>query len=188
MSTAPASDILVKQAKDVLQKAQSAEDLILDHHNTWNDLDAVALDEIVATTGVCRDFVNSLKPEEEAAVEKATGAVSRVEALEDLLRTALKCDDLGRRVVDLRRTLEDFGTRGDGDSIPGAVKKEWDTEITKLFTEYAELLEKTSDKYVDRVEKEVGYQFLLFKRVLHIDFFRYHFPKVHPSGFSASSD
>lgn len=181
-------DILVKQGADVIKKAKLAEELLLDEHNVWNDLDAFMLDEIVAATGVCRDFVNSLKPEEESIVEKANGAVSKTEAVEDMLRAALKCDELGARVHKLRVAVEDEGTRGDGDNIPGAFKKEWDVETDKLFNEYSTLLETVPSSLVPRIERDLGYQFLLFKRTIHIDSFRYHFPKVHPSGFSASAD
>lgn len=50
------------------------------------------------------------------------------------------------------------------------------------------MLDACDSRYVQRLENELGYELLLLKRVMHIDAFRYNFPRVHPSGFSASAD
>ncbi len=87
-------------------------------------------------------------------LQKANGAVSKTEAVEDMLRAALKCDELGARVLrpappfppcrrgaailtaaaaqvhKLRVAVEDEGTRGDGDNIPGSFKKVHARRIT----------------------------------------------------------
>jgi hypothetical protein len=36
----------VRQGADVVKKAKLAEELLLDDHNVWNDLDAFMLDEV----------------------------------------------------------------------------------------------------------------------------------------------
>ena len=39
---------LLRQAADVVKKAQFVEDALFDEHNPWNDLDAFILDEVLS--------------------------------------------------------------------------------------------------------------------------------------------
>jgi len=45
--------------------------------------------------------------------------------------------------------------------------------VTNLLNEYAELLERCDSSFIAKVERDCGYQFLLLKRVVHIENFRY---------------
>ncbi|KAJ1482330.1 hypothetical protein T484DRAFT_1804078 [Baffinella frigidus] len=186
--------------------------------SAWTNISSKKLDEMVEGVGTGRDFVNSLSPDEEASVSEAVAAkgqvpeaVAAVEEAEAVLTAAIKSDQLFDLVRDLRMEMEDFGTRGDGDNIPGSFSADWDKRLDEVFTEYSTLLEGASPLFAQartfsklvrespgfsqkgvpdfiKLERELGYQFLLIKRVVHIESFRFLYPKVHPSGFSATSD
>ena len=40
---------IVRQGSDIVKKAKYVEDLLMDEHNPWNDLDAFILEEVVKT-------------------------------------------------------------------------------------------------------------------------------------------
>ena len=105
-----------------------------------------------------------------------------------MLAAAIKSDELAVEAKYLRMEMEDVGTTGDSDNKPEAFVKQWEVRFGNLMNAYAELLEGCDGAFIGKVERECGYQLLLLKRVVHVDNFRYVFPKVHPSGFSASAD
>jgi hypothetical protein len=154
----------------------------------WSDVDAEELEEMVAGVGRGRDLVNSLSAGEAAAAEAEKGLLTAVENAEARLAAAIKCDELAHEAKELRMEMEDVGTTGDGDNKPESFQQQWDHRFDALMTNYAELLENSDASFIAKVERDCGYQMLLLKRVVHVDYFRYSFPKVHPSGFSASAD
>jgi len=179
-------DLVLRQADSTLATVAKAQDLIM--AATWNDIDAEALEEMVEGVGRGRDLVNSLSAEEGAAAEAEKGLLTAVEGAEARLAAAIKCDELAHEAKDLRMEMEDVGTTGDGDNKPESFQKQWEVRFDVLMQSYAELLENCDASFIGKVERDCGYQMLLLKRVVHVDYFRYSFPKVHPSGFSASAD
>lgn len=179
-------ELVLRQADSTMATVAEAEKLVMAAN--WNDLDAEELDDMAAGIGRGRDLINSLSVEEAKSAEADKGLISAVEAAEARLAAAIKCDELAHEAKDLRMEMEDVGTTGDGDNKPEAFQKQWETRFTKLMNDYTELLENCHASFIGKVERDCGYQLLLLKRVVHVDFFRYAFPKVHPSGFSASSD
>mmetsp|Transcript_22549 Transcript_22549/g.56379 ORF Transcript_22549/g.56379 Transcript_22549/m.56379 type:complete len:239 (-) Transcript_22549:248-964(-) len=184
------SPMVLSQADSILALLAVAEKEILHsgEEHSWAHLEPEALDEMVEKVGRCRDYCNSLSDDETAAAEAHNAVVSRTDFVEGMLATAIKCDQLSEQVHHLRMEIEDLGTEGDGDNHPGAFKKSWNDEVTHIFDTYADMLDECDPAYVQRLENELGYQLLLLKRVIHIPNFRYHFPRVHPSGFSATAD
>mmetsp|Transcript_18159 Transcript_18159/g.36769 ORF Transcript_18159/g.36769 Transcript_18159/m.36769 type:complete len:238 (+) Transcript_18159:121-834(+) len=152
-------------------------------HMTPFDFEAVC-DDI----GRGRDFLNSLAPQDFAAVEAGKGTVSCVERAEALLLSAMRSEDIAHRAKDLKMEMEDKGTAGDGDCRPENWQAGWGDALDAVFADYAELLEASHPDDVVKIERSVGYELLLLKRVVHVDSFRFLYPKVHPSGFSASAD
>mmetsp|Transcript_39817 Transcript_39817/g.93584 ORF Transcript_39817/g.93584 Transcript_39817/m.93584 type:complete len:227 (+) Transcript_39817:41-721(+) len=177
------AEIVARQAGEVVAKVKATQAMMMG--SAWTNISSKKLDEMVEGVGTGRDFVNSLSPDEEASVPEAVAAVEEAEAV---LTAAIKSDQLFDLVRDLRMEMEDFGTRGDGDNIPGSFSADWDKRLDEVFTEYSTLLEGASPLFAQKLERELGYQFLLIKRVVHIESFRFLYPKVHPSGFSATSD
>jgi hypothetical protein len=115
-------------------------------------------------------------------------AVAMVESAEAMLLAAIAADKMAGEVKSLRMEMEDLGTTGEGDDKPGSFTAEWDRRLQAIFEGYAGLLEGAAPEFAQKLERELGYQVLLLKRVVHIDGFRYLYPKVHPSGFSATAD
>jgi len=179
-------DLVLVQADSAMATVKKAQDLIM--AAKWNDIDSEELEDMVEGVGRGRDLVNSLSPEEATSAEAQKGLLSAVEAAEARLEAAIKSDHLAHEAKVLRMEMEDAGTTGDGDNKPEAFQTQWEVRMTSLLNEYAELLETCDGSFIAKVERDCGYQFLLLKRVVQIDNFRYNFPKVHPSGFSASAD
>mmetsp|Transcript_41403 Transcript_41403/g.80904 ORF Transcript_41403/g.80904 Transcript_41403/m.80904 type:complete len:240 (-) Transcript_41403:38-757(-) len=184
------SPMVISQADNTLKMLAVAEKDILrkSEHHSWAHMEPDALDKMVESVGRCRDYCNSLSPEEAAAADAHNGVLARTDFIEDMLKMAIRCDQLSHKAHELRMEIEDLGTSGDGENHPGSFTKKWDTEVDSLFNEYADMLDYCNPAYVQRLENELGYELLLLKRVMHIDNFRAKYPRVHPSGFSASSD
>uniref|UniRef100_A0A6T8G630 Uncharacterized protein n=1 Tax=Hemiselmis andersenii TaxID=464988 RepID=A0A6T8G630_HEMAN len=184
------SPMVISQADTIKALLAVAEKEILHRgeEHSWAHLEPEALDDMVEKVGRCRDYCNSLSDEESAAAEAHNQVVSQTDFIEGMLSTAIKCDQMSERVHHLRMEIEDFGTEGDGDNHPGAFQKQWKEEVDSIFNEYSDMLDECDPAYVQRLENELGYQLLLLKRVIHIPKFRYLYPRVHPSGFSATAD
>ncbi|EKX45818.1 hypothetical protein GUITHDRAFT_152574 [Guillardia theta CCMP2712] len=179
-------DVLLRQSDDVLNVVRKMDTTIMGLH--WKNMDADDLEKIAEGIGRGRDLVNSLNDEEAQVAEREKKLVSTVEAAEHKLYAAIESDKLAAEAHDLRMLMEDLGTTGDGDNKPEAFQPAWEARIKSAFESYSDLLEKCDATIAAKVERECGYEMLLLKRVCHIDGFRYHHPRVHPSGFSATCD
>mmetsp|Transcript_30760 Transcript_30760/g.69353 ORF Transcript_30760/g.69353 Transcript_30760/m.69353 type:complete len:221 (-) Transcript_30760:899-1561(-) len=179
-------DVLLRQSDDVLKTVREMDSAIM--NLKWTNIDAEDLDMIADGIGRGRDLVNGLNNEEAEVAEREKKLVSTVEAAEQKLSAAIESDKLAQEAHDLRMTMEDLGTTGDGDNKPEAFQPAWETRLKSLFESYSDLLEKFDSTIASKIERECGYELLLMKRVCHIDAFRYNHPRVHPSGFSATCD
>lgn len=180
------SDMISKQADSAMASLTTATNVM--EKADWAHMDASTIEMLCDEIGRGRDFLNSLSHEDYQAIEAAKGTASAVDRAEQMLVSCMKSDEINDKAHHLKMEMEDKGTAGDGDCRPENWQAAWGEELDSVFHEYAQLLEDTHPDDVVKVERSVGYQLLLLKRVVHVDAFRYLYPKVHPSGFSASSD
>mmetsp|Transcript_34704 Transcript_34704/g.79161 ORF Transcript_34704/g.79161 Transcript_34704/m.79161 type:complete len:220 (+) Transcript_34704:2-661(+) len=150
----------------------------------WSEISASTWETSADTLASLRAFVNGLS---EGDKIKCITLVEALEKAEETFALAVESYEFHEKVVDLRSLISDL-LSADGNVKGTPIPTHLQERFAQTLEEYTGLLDHVPAHCRHKFERDIGHQILLLKQMVHVESFRYNYPRVHPSGFSATAD